>query len=144
MTVNQSTWKKVIYRNLKAFEVHRIKHSSMKKRILEARLNLCLWHFTSRTCFFNICSTVCWSKATLASHMSSYDFKLTKIRFTKGFQQQLTGNSCQFCEKVGGCAAGLRSHMRVHVAYATGHARIQLAWAVCYNCCYNEIIRLKM
>ena len=57
--------------------------------------------------------------------MRSHGSKLSKTRFKNVLQQQLTCNSCQFCDKV---CEGLISHIKVHVRWGGGK------WS--YNGCF--------
>ena len=72
----------------------------------------------------NICSRVYLSKAKLASHIHSHDNKLSRAHFSKVFQQQPAGNSCQFYKLV------LRSHMKVHGGNVNGRD----SYRICHTC----------
>ena len=95
MMVNQSTWKKVIYKAVKGFEEQRIRHSSLKQALWKQDY-LSLY---SLKVLVIIWSKVCLSKVEPANHMRSHDSKLLKTCFTKVLQQQPTGNFDQFLSR---------------------------------------------
>ena len=111
--INQSTQKKVIYKSSKAFVTRRIEHSRLK-RILRKQDSISDSYTLHPEYIFNICNRVCLSKTKLTSRMSTHDSKLSKTLYTKVLQQQPTGNSCQFCEKVWRSLVDLRSHIKMH------------------------------
>ena len=104
MTVNQSTWEKMIYESSKAFEERRIKHSSLKRAHRKHDLTsvpdtLQLEHACK------ICRRVSVSKMVVASYMKSHESKLPETRFTKIciYQPLLSGQDvtqCQFLSRV--------------------------------------------
>ena len=106
-TINRSTWKKVINKTVKHGESNTEKWTLRKQDLTSISDNL------QPERVYNICSRACLAKAGLISHMRSRDSILSKTRFTKDFQQQPSGNSSQFCDKVCRSTTGLRSHMKV-------------------------------
>ena len=86
----------------------------------------------------NTCSRFCLSKAELNCYIRSHGCIQLQADFTQVLLQQPTENSCQFCDKVYGSTANLRSYgVNVSakdspflVTYVTGLARVKLAQGV--------------
>ena len=133
---NGKSTKKVIYESCKAFVTRRIEHWRLKQ-ILRKQDSISDSYTLLPEHIGNICSMVCLSKAGLTCRMRTHDSKLSKTVYTKVSQQQPTGNSCQFCEKVWGSPADLRSHIGVYRINVNGK-NSQLIWHKC-----NDILDLR-
>ena len=94
----------------KAFEARRIEHFSTTRAFRNQNLIFIL-HTLLPEKGYNIICRICLSKA---SRKKSSDIKPLKTYFTKVSQQQPTGNSTQFCDKVRESAEGLTIHIRQH------------------------------
>ena len=114
-------------------------------KYFENRTQLPHWALFSLTIFVkSVVGSVCLN----LDFLGIWDLMTTNISqadFTQVLPKQLTSNMYQFCDKVCGSAASLKSHMKVHglmlfmpmtghvlVTYVAVLARVKLAfWATC-------------
>ena len=102
------TPQKVIYDGRKVFVVLEYQTLHLKTSTLKAEL--CPWY---RTLYYQnmfVISVV----VSVYLKLVSYDNKQSQVNFTQVSLQQPKGKLCLFCDKVCGCMADLRSHIRMH------------------------------
>ena len=120
---------KVIYDGCKVFKGQRIEPSVLKRALQKQDL-ISVSNTFQLEYICDINNWVCLSKAGLVCHKRHHDSKQSLAHFTLVLPQQLISNLSLFCDKVRGCTACLRSHMRVY----SGNVYDKDSYLICNIC----------